>query len=357
VTRSLNELNELSGFEQGGIMPEPLQAELPILMEILGGAERAAVILGAAQLDLFSPLGNGPAKATEVAARTGLPLRGVERVLNACTALGFITKEGDNYRNSPLADAFLVKGKPGYVGNMIKQTSDRFTAWTKMPEAVRTDKPVLPLTGAELFNAPAEVLDNYVHGLFEMGKGLAARIANLVELGASRTLLDVAGGSGVYSIILCRQFPQLQSVVFDLPPILERTRKIIEREGLTDRVRVREGNYFQDDFGSGLDAILLSNMLQTEGRQTCHMVLRKAFAALNPGGQILVHGIMPNADRTGPAQQTIFSVFMMLVFPEGEAYPGEEIIDWLHAAGFVEGKKHLLPPPAFSSLVVARKPG
>ncbi|MBI3756733.1 MAG: class I SAM-dependent methyltransferase [Deltaproteobacteria bacterium] len=338
-------------------MTEPLKAEMPILMEILGGAERAAVVLGAAQLDLFSPLGNGPAKATEVAAQTGLPLRGVERVLNACVALGFVVKENDLYRNSPLADTFLVKGKPGYIGNMIKQTNDRFLAWTKMPEAIRTDKPVLPLTGAELFNASAEVLDNYVHGLFDLGKGLAARIASLVDLSACHTLLDVAGGSGVYSIILCRQFPQLQSVVFDLPPILERTRKIIEREGMTDRVSVREGNYFKDNFGSGLDVILLSNMLQTEGRQTCRMVLQKAFAALNPGGQILVHGIMPDADRTGPLQQTIFSVFMMLVFPEGEAYSGEEIIDWLHESGFVEGKKMLLPPPAFSSLVVARKPG
>jgi len=337
-------------------MPEPLKAEMPVLMEILGGFERSAIVLGAAQLDLFSPLGDGPATAAAVATQVGLPVRGVERVLNACVALGFVSKEGERYRNSPLADAFLVKGKPGYVGNMIRQTNDRFSAWIKMPEAVRTDKPVLPLTGAELFNAPAEVLDNYVHGLFDMGKGLATRIASLVDLSDCQTLLDVAGGSGVYSILFCRQFPQLQSTVFDLPPILERARKIIEREGMTDRVSVREGNYFKDDFGVGLDAILLSNMLQTEGRQTCHMVLKKAFAALNPGGKILVHGIMPDADRTGPPQQAIFSVFMMLVFPEGEAYPGEEIIGWLHETGFVEGKKHLLPPPAFSSLVVARKP-
>ncbi|MGE0681170.1 MAG: methyltransferase [Candidatus Binatia bacterium] len=337
-------------------MPEPLKAEMPVLMEILGGFERSAIVLGAAQLDLFSPLGNDPTTAAEVAAQTGLPVRGVERVLNACAALGFVSKEGERYRNSPLADAFLVKGKPGYVGNMIRQTNDRFSAWIKMPEAIKTDKPVLPLTGAELFNAPAEVLDNYVHGLFDLGKGLASRIASLVDLSSCQTLLDVAGGSGVYSILLCRQFPQLQSIVFDLPPILERTRKIIEREGMSERVGVREGNYFKDDFGSGLDAILLSNMLQTEGRQTCRMVLKKAFEAVNPGGQILVHGIMPDADRTGPVQQTVFSVFMMLVFPEGEAYPGEEIIGWLHETGFVDGKKHLLPPPAFSSLVTACKP-
>jgi hypothetical protein len=286
-----------------------------------------------------------------------LPVRGVERALNACAALGFVVKEGDYYRNSPLADAFLVKGRPGYLGNLIKQTIDRYTAWGKMPEAVKEDKPVFPLTGTELFNASPEVLDNYVHGLFDMGKGLAQRISSLVDLSTCRSLLDIAGGSGVYSIIFCRQFPQLKATVFDLPPILQRTRHIIAREGVADQVTVREGNYFSDNFGSGFDAILLSNMLQTEGRQACRMVLQKAFAALNPGGKILVHGIMPNLDRVGPLQPVLFSLFMMLVFPEGEAYPGEEIIGWLHETGFVEGQKLTLPPPAFTSLVVARKPG
>ena len=337
-------------------MAEALKAEMPVLMDILGGFERSAVVLGAARLDLFSPLGNGPVTAAEVAAQTGLPVRGVERTLNACAALGFVVKEGDRYRNSPLADAFLVKGKSTYVGNMIAQTTDRYAAWGKMPEAVKNDKPVLPLTGAELFNAPPEVLDNYVHGLFEMGRGLAQRIGSLVDLSGCRSLLDVAGGSGVYSIIFCRQFPQLKATVLDLPPLLQRTRQNIVREGMTDRISVREGNYFTDDFGSGLDAILLSNMLQTEGRQTCRMVLSKAFAALNPGGKVLVHGIMPNPDRVGPLQPVLFSLFMMLVFPEGEAYPGEEIIGWLHQTGFVEGQKLTLPPPAFTSLVVARKP-
>ena len=59
------------------------------------------------------------------------------------------------------------------------------------------------------------------------------------------------------------------------------------------------------------------DMLQTEGRQT-GAVVKKAFAALNAGGQIVVHGIMPDADRIGPVQQTVFSVFMMLSSPRGK---------------------------------------
>ena len=218
-------------------MPEPLPAEMPGLMKIVNGFEQAAVVLGAAQLDLFSPLANGPLTAAELAAQTGLPLRGVARLLNASAALGFVTKEAERYHNSPLADAFLVKDKPGYVGNMLKQASDRYQAWGKLPEAIRTDTPILPLTGAELEHAAPEVLDNYVHGLFELGKGLAERITGLVDLKGASRLLDVAGGSGVYSIRLCQAFPQLSATVFDLPPILRRTRHIIEREGMAARVR------------------------------------------------------------------------------------------------------------------------
>jgi hypothetical protein len=338
-------------------MPEPLPAEMPGLMKIVNGFEQAAVVLGAAQLDLFSPLANGPLTAAELAAQTGLPVRGVARLLNASAALGFVTKEAERYHNSPLADAFLVKDRPGYVGNMLKQASDRYQAWGKLPEAIRTDTPILPLTGAELEHAAPEVLDNYVHGLFELGKGLAERITGLVDLKGASRLLDVAGGSGVYSIRLCQAFPQLAATVFDLPPILRRTRHIIEREGMAARVEVREGNYFSDDFGHGYDTILLSNMLQTEGRETCKMVLGKAFEALEAGGRILIHGIMPEPNLIEPVQPAVFSLFMMLVFPHGEAYPGEEIIGWLHDSGFVDGQKIRLPPPAFTGLVLARKPG
>ncbi len=336
-------------------MVEPLPAEMPDFMKIVNGFEQAAIVLGAAQLDLFSPLASGPMTAAELAAHTGLPLRGVARLLNATAALGFVTKEAERYRNSPLAAAFLVKDRPGYVGNMLKQTSDRYQAWGKLAEAVRTDRPVLSLTGTALEHAPVEVLDNYVHGLFELGKGLAERISSLVDLQQSRRLLDVAGGSGVYSIRFCQAFPQLAATVFDLPPILRRTREIIAREGMATRVRVQEGNYFSDDFGHGYDTILLSNMLQTEGRETCKMVLGKAFDALEAGGRILIHGIMPEPNLIEPVQPAVFSLFMMLVFPDGEAYPGEEIMGWLHDAGFVDGQKTSLPPPAFTGLVLARK--
>src|SRR2546427_12677680 len=115
----------------------------------------------------------------------------------------------------------------------------------------------------------------------------------------------VPAGPGGYPILFAGHSPHPKARFFDLPPTLRRPRQVIAREGIADRVSVREGNYFTDDFGSGLDALLLSNMLQTEGRQTGRMVLKKAFAALNPGGKIVVNGIMPNPDQVSPLQPVL----------------------------------------------------
>ena len=131
-------------------MPEPLKAEMPVLMEILGGADRAALFLVRRNSTVFSPLGNGPATAADVAKHTSLP-SAWRRARTQCVCRArFCHQRRRALPELPLGGYVSCQGKPGYVGNMISQTADRYAAWGKMPEAVRSDKPVLPLTGAEL---------------------------------------------------------------------------------------------------------------------------------------------------------------------------------------------------------------
>ena len=41
-------------------MADALPAEMSVLMDLVSGFEKAAVVLGAVQLDVFSPLSKGP---------------------------------------------------------------------------------------------------------------------------------------------------------------------------------------------------------------------------------------------------------------------------------------------------------
>ncbi len=263
------------------------------LLQMAQAYRQSAILTAACQLDVFTHLAQGPLGVEALAHACGLPARGLQRLLNACVVFDLLEKEGDTYRNTPIAKTFLVQGKPGYMGNSIAFENERSEAWGQLTQAIREDRPVNPHS--------ADALDT-------------------------------------------------------LPPILAFTREIIPRHGMAERVSVRPGNYYRDEFGSSYDVLLFSNCLQTEGPQTGRMLLRKAFHALAPGGQLLIHGVMPDPDRVSPPQPALFQVQMFLAFPEGDAHPAEDICAWAQEVGFTELCVTPLPPPAFSSLITARKP-
>jgi hypothetical protein len=92
-------------------------------------------------------------------------------------------------------------------------------------------------------------------------------------------------GLGDKSNTIAQRQLRLRATVFDLPPVIPFTQEIIAHHGMQERVTSCPGNYFHDDFAGGNDLVLLSNTLQTEGVDTCRMLLGKVFNTLVPGGQ------------------------------------------------------------------------
>lgn len=326
------------------------------LLEMAQAYRQSAILMTACQLDVFTYLSQGPLSAEALAQSCQVPVRGLQRLLNACVVLDLLEKEGETYGNTPIAETFLVGGKPGYMGNFIGRGTEHYEAWGQLIQAIRENRPMNPHSAEALQTLPPERIRGYVEALYDLGKHNAVAIADRLDLTHVQQVLDIAGGSGIYSITFAKRQPRLRAVVFDLPPIISFTQEFIARHGMQERVSVHEGNYFHDDFADGNDLILLSNSLQTEGVKTCQMLLGKVFKALAPGGQLVIHGIMPNPDRVSPQQPALFQLQMLLSFPEGDAYPAEEICDWAAGAGFVDLAATRLSPPAFSSLVTGRKP-
>jgi hypothetical protein len=326
------------------------------LLEMAQAYRQSAILMTACELHVFTHLSQGPLSADTLARNCQVPLRGLQHLLNACVVLDLLEKEDERYHNTPIAETFLVQGKPGYMGNFIGGGTEHYEAWGRLIQAIQEDRPVNPHSAEALPTLPTDRIRGYVERLYDMGKRNAIAIADRVDLAPVQQMLDVAGGSGIYSITFAQRQPTLRATVFDLPPIVAFTQEIIARHGMQERVTPCPGNYFLDDFAGGNDLILLSNALQTEGVNTCRMLLGKVFMALAPGGQLVIHGIMPNPDRVTPPQPALFQLQMLLSFPEGDAHPAEEICTWAAETGFSDLTVTRLPAPAFSSLVTGRKP-
>ena len=73
------------------------------------------------ELDLFTPLTEGPMNVVELAQALNVGSTKLEPLLYSLVDAGLLTVEGERFSNTPESDHFLVRGKPTYMGERHHQ--------------------------------------------------------------------------------------------------------------------------------------------------------------------------------------------------------------------------------------------
>jgi 2-polyprenyl-3-methyl-5-hydroxy-6-metoxy-1,4-benzoquinol methylase len=173
----------------------------------------------------------------------------------------------------------------------------------------------------------------------------AADLAALVQLPAAGAVrvLDVSASHGQYGIAFARRSDSVRVVALDWPSVLAVTREHVEAAGLSGRFGYLPGSAFDLDWGGDYDLVLLPDFLHHFDRDTCAGLLAKTRANLRPGGQVAIVEFMPNDDRVTPPALAVFVLNMLVTTPAGDVYTVGEIESMLRAAGFRDGRIHVLP--------------
>jgi ubiquinone/menaquinone biosynthesis C-methylase UbiE len=238
---------------------------------------------------------------------------------------------------------------------MYRHISDQLMPpWQHLTDIVRTGKPHKAVNqekdGAAFF---AE----FVTDLFPLNYRAARALAeNVVPGFGDRPLsvLDLAAGSGVWSIAIAQKAPKATVTVVDWPAVLDVTRKTAAKHGVESRYRFVAGDLHQADFGSGHQIATLGHILHSEGEEHSRKLLAKTFAALAPGGTIAIAEWLVEDDRKGPVPGLIFAVNMLVNTEQGDTFSFNEIRRWLESAGFTQARTLEVPGP--SPLILAEKP-
>jgi cyclopropane fatty-acyl-phospholipid synthase-like methyltransferase len=342
---------------EGPPRPAPRPEDPPLLRfaRLLFGYRSTAALLAAHSLGLFAEIHKKPQVAADLARHCHADPVGLERLLHALVALGILHLHGSTYVLPRDLAPYLVRGTNGDATGLLDLESDLYAAWGNLAHGVRTGAPLYRLSSDALLSGDLERVRRYIRAVHTGSREAARRVADLAPLPPGSSLLDVAGGSGVYSAEFARRAPGLSAVLFDLPPTLEVSREILAAEGLDGAIEYRAGDYRYDPFPGPVDALLLSNLLQTEGVEQAKQILAKAQQALRPGGTLLVHGVMTDRSGTAPPEPALFSLLMYVVFDSGRAYSADEIVEWLNEAGFGIRSVRSLGPPLPSTLIQATR--
>ena len=295
----------------------------------------AAAIVG---LDFFSWLDEKPADAGTICSKFGFAERPVDAMLTLFCALGYIEKRGSLFRLSETAREFLVRDSRWFVGPYFTHFRGR-PVYEGLLETLRTDKPAGWAGAARKPWAEAMEDDTFAEEftgtMDSRGMYVGPVLAATLDLKSRQHLLDIAGGSGIYSCCIAAAHAQLKATVFERPPVDLVTRKCIARHGYSDRVSVVTGDMFRDELPRECDVHLWSNALHDWDPATVKQLLAKSFSALRSGGMVVVHDRHLNREKTGPLRIAEHSVFLM-AGTQGRYYSIAEIEKYLTELGFVD---------------------
>ncbi len=302
--------------------------------EDLWAARGSLALIAAVDLDVFTAVAEGRKTAADIAKAIKGARRGVERLLDALAGLGYLTKRGSRYGLTPLADAFLVRTRPSYLGAMAEESKMTTPGWLQLADVIRSGHAVTRVDTGE----GRDFFPKLVRAIFPLSYNSARALVSSLpkaRLKGIERILDVAAGSAAWSLPFAQALPHARVTVLDLPEVTPAAREYAGKLGVAGRYDYLEGDIRQIDFGQKqYDVVILGHIIHSEGEKWGKTLIQKSYRALKPGGMLVIAEMIPNDTRTGPVFPLLFGLNMVLHTNEGDVFTLAEYRQWLKRAGF-----------------------
>ncbi len=313
----------------------------------------SAALMAAVELDVFTAIARGQDTIPAVGEAAGIGERNAERLLTALCAMTLLTRDGERFANAPDVQRFLVKDSDRYAGPWILFTKPRWDAYGRMSERLRSQE-VHRLGAYQEFTV--DDARRYHAATYSIGMGAARLFSRQVDLTGRRLMLDLGGGSGAYSIVATATYPGLKAIVLDLPPVVAVAREYIAGNNAGDRVSAIAGDFTESDFPEGIDIVVMASNLPQYEPDLIRLVVRKAFAALAPGGEMHLVGETLHDDRQGPLSAALWGLNEGVYGSTGKAHTESEVKGYLQEAGFESVAVHPFVPGVLSRVFGRKQP-
>lgn len=325
------------------------------LLEMVYGAWAAKTVTVATELGIFTIAAQkGSLSVEEVAEELNIATRPAEMLLNACVSLELLARDGVSYMNTPITDEFLVKDKPSYFGDMIILTGVRdYHVWGDLKKAVLTNRPVRP--DIEALTSTRETARPFTEAMHNVAIAPAIALSDLIDFSKFKCLLDLGAGSGAYSIMVAKKYPNLKVILFDFPHVCEVADEFVRELGASADVTTYAGDFTTDELPEGADVVLLGNVLPHRNEEKNRILLQKVYDYLPTGGMLIIVELLLDEDKSGPLSATLFGLHMLMVSQDGRTYTEKEVRQWLRDSGFADPRSQVPLSGRHSAIYAMKK--
>ena len=337
-------------------MTEPL-TDVRQISHLAYGFLISKALFAALNIELFSYLSEGPASLSELADKSGVASNRLETLTSTLVSVGLLSRDGDRLANSPAAQRYLVPGAPAYFGDYYRFQIDRqiYPLMMGLDAGLAGDEAGLKHQSMSGWLSSSDAADDFSRAQHAGSTGPAMMLAKSIDLGQAETLLDVAGGTGAYSIALCEKHPDLQATIIDFPSVIDVAQRFIGDAGMAERIALIGGDALDVPWPKNQDVVLMSYLLSAVGGGDIGELFKRAWAALRPGGRLLLHDFMLDDDRSGPVSAAAFFMTYLALRTDPVSFTAAQVATWAAEHGFTDIHSDIMIPE-ITKIVTARKP-
>jgi hypothetical protein len=334
-------------------MPENIPTPRQRFLQMVTAYWTSQSIHVAAKLKLADLVQKGPKTADELAKLTNTHPQALYRLLRALASVEIFAEDEEGaFSMTPMAQCLLdVPGSPRAVA--LISGAEGFRAWGELLYSIKSSKPAFDhIFGKGIFDYLAEHseqakdFDAAMSGVH--GHETRAMI-DAYDYSGINTLVDIGGGNASTLVEVLKSHPAMNGIVYDLPGVIERTKKYLAGAGLASRCQALAGSFFES-VPTGGDAYQMRHIIHDWTDEQCQTILGHVRQVIPKSGRLLViETVIKPRNEPQPAKWLDLN---MLVIPGGRERTEPEYAELYATAGF--RLERVVPTAAEVSVIEGR---
>jgi ubiquinone/menaquinone biosynthesis C-methylase UbiE len=324
----------------------------PVWAVIQGHASYWSLV-AALDLGVFDALRDlGASGAEAVAEHIGASPAHLLPLLDGLVVLGLLDQCQDRFTLNDTALRYLVSDSVATMAGLVAVAPGPRANWERLAETIRRGGPAEPIE-----EDPAAFYVPLVRATFPTQLRLATR-ADLA-IGYSRLqqprLLELGAGGAPWTVAVLTACSRATAVVNDLPTVIDVAAEKVADHHLATRVELRPGDFHTVPVeDAAYDLVVLGHVCRAEGAVRAPTLIDRCFAALSPGGRLVVSDYFASNDRKRNPFGVLMGLTMIASTTSGNTLTHAQVHGWLRATGFEAIR--LVEPIGSNQLFVASRP-
>lgn len=295
------------------------------------------IVYVAAKLGIADHLAKrGPSDAEALAGPTGTHAPSLYRLMRTLASLGLLAEDAEHrFTLTPLGDALRDDAPGAARATILTLASDWWMrGFGQLLYSVQTGRPGFEHhLGMPIFDWLARNPDEaamFSQTMVGFHGQEPPAVAQAYDFTPFKTIVDVGGATGNLLAAVLESAPQSRGILFDLPHVVSEAPALLASRGLTERVEIAPGNFFER-VPAGGDAYLLSHVVHDWSETQALQILGLVRGALSPTSRLLIiEMVLPEGNEPHPGKMLDL---MMLVGPGGRERTQKEYAELLAKAG------------------------